>query len=235
MIQTLYDCAKLGNISLSDSQISSFKQYADLLLEWNEKMNLTAIVEPTEIATKHFYDSLNGADFILPGASLIDVGTGAGFPGVPLKIARPDINLTLLDSLNKRLNFLNEVISSLKLSDVKTVHARAEEGAKAKSPYREKYDVCVSRAVSALNVLSEYCIPYLKVGGVFLAYKGPDVKDEVDSAKNAIATLGGEISEIYEYTIPTTDIKHSLVVIKKIKPTDNIYPRQNGKINKKPL
>lgn len=235
MIQTLSDCLKEENICLSDSQLKAFSTYAELLVTWNEKMNLTAITEPTEIATKHFADSLYGEKYINPGASVIDVGTGAGFPGIPLKILRPDISLTLLDSLNKRLTFLGEVVNSLKLSDVKTVHSRAEDGGKVKSPYREKFDVSVSRAVSQLNVLAEYCIPYLKVGGVFLAYKGPDVKDEVNSAKNAIATLGGEISEVFEYTIPKTDITHSIVVIQKIKPTADIYPRLNGKINKKPL
>ena len=235
MIQTLSDCLKAENISLTDNQLSQFSVYSDLLVEWNKNINLTAITEPCEIATKHFADSLYGEKYINPGASVIDVGTGAGFPGIPLKILRPDINLTLLDSLNKRLNFLNEVIKELKLSDVKTVHSRAEDGAKPKSNYREKYDVAVSRAVSRLNVLAEYCIPYLKVGGVFLAYKGPDVNDEVVSAKNAVKTLGGEISDIFEYTIPTTDITHSIVVIQKVKPTSDIYPRLNGKINKKPL
>ncbi len=235
MIQTLSDCLKAENISLSKSQESCFSHYADLLVSWNEKINLTAITEPCEIATKHFADSLYGEKYINPGASVIDVGTGAGFPGVPLKIIRPDISLTLLDSLNKRLNFLNEVITELKLSDVKTVHSRAEDGGSLKSPFREKFDVATSRAVSQLNILAEYCIPYLKVGGVFLAYKGPDVYDEVLSAKNAISTLGGEISEVYEYTIPKADINHSIVVISKVKPTADIYPRLNGKINKKPL
>lgn len=235
MIPILSDCATKAGFPLYDTQLAQFARYAELLLEWNEKMNLTAITEPTEIVTKHFVDSLYGLPYLAAGDRLIDVGTGAGFPGIPLKIARPDLSLTLLDSLNKRLNFLNAVVSELSLADAKTVHARAEEGAAKKSPLREQFDVAVSRAVAQLNTLAEYCLPYVKAGGTFLAYKGGDVEEECMNAKNAVKTLGGEIADIVKYTIPTTDITHSLVVIKKLKPTADIYPRQQGRITKKPL
>lgn len=235
MVNLLSNCAKNAGFPLFENQLIQFKTYAKLLLEWNEKMNLTAITAPDEIVTKHFVDSLYGLPFLKNGDRLIDVGTGAGFPGIPLKISRPDLSLTLLDSLNKRLTFLNEVIRALGLSDTKTVHARAEEGAIKKSPLRESFDCATARAVASLSVLAEYCLPYVKVGGIFLAYKGGDVEEECKGAKNAICTLGGEISEIVKYTIPDTDITHSIVVIQKTKPTLDIYPRQNGKINKKPL
>lgn len=235
MIPILSDCAKMAGFPLFDSQLTQFARYAELLVEWNQKMNLTAITEPNEIVTKHFVDSLYGLGYLAAGDRLIDVGTGAGFPGIPLKIARPDLSLTLLDSLNKRLTFLNTVIEALSLPDAKTVHARAEEGALKKSPLREQFDVAVSRAVAQLNSLSEYCLPYVKVGGTFLAYKGGNVEEECKNAKNAVKTLGGEIADVVKYTIPTTDITHALVVIKKIKQTSDIYPRQQGKITKKPL
>lgn len=232
MIQTTLS---KSDFHLTEGQISQFSAYKDLLLEWNEKINLTAITDPFEIATKHFLDSLFGLKFLEKSKSLIDIGTGAGFPGIPLKIARPYISLTLLDSLNKRLTFLNETVSLLGLDDVKTVHSRAEDGGLIKSPLREKFDVGVSRAVSRLNVLSEYCLPYIKVGGMFLAYKGSDNEDEINEAKNAIKLLGGEISEVYNYIIPETDITHSIIAISKIKNTPEKYPRQQGKIKKQPL
>jgi len=215
LTKILSDCAISAEISLTNAQLLQFELYAKQLLEWNEKMNLTAITAPCDIATKHFIDSLYGLAFIAPDSKVIDVGTGAGFPGVPLKIARPDIRLTLLDSLNKRLNFLNAVTDTLKLTAVQTVHARAEDGASKKGKLREQFDVATSRAVSQLNVLAEYCLPYVRLGGRFLAYKGGDIKDELGVAKNAIKTLGGEVEEIFSYTIPNTDIHHSIVVIKK--------------------
>ncbi len=235
MLNLLSNCANKAGFPLYENQLAQFSKYAELLLEWNKKMNLTAITDPAEIVTKHFVDSLYGLPYLSGGDRIIDVGTGAGFPGIPLKIARPDISLTLLDSLNKRLTFLEEVTHALGLSDTKTVHARAEEGAKVKSPLRESFDCATARAVASLSVLSEYCLPYVKVGGVFLSYKGGDVEEECKMAKNAVCTLGGEISEILKYTIPETDITHSIVVIQKKKPTLEIYPRQNGKISKKPL
>lgn len=232
---TLSKCAKTAGYPLSEEQLSQFSDYADMLSEWNQKMNLTAITEPFEVAAKHFADSLFGLSFIGEHASVIDVGTGAGFPGIPLKIAHPGISLTLLDSLNKRLTFLNAVVAELKLSDTTTIHSRAEDGAAKKSLLRERFDVSVSRAVSQLNVLSEYCLPYVKVGGVFLAYKGGDVEEELDAAKNAISLLGGEINDVFRYTIPQTDIAHSIIVIKKMRPTPEKYPRLQGKISKQPL
>ena len=235
MIPILSDCAQTAGFDLATPQLEQFRQYADLLVEWNQKMNLTAITEPSEIVTKHFIDSLYGLPYLPNGGTLIDVGTGAGFPGIPLKIARPDISLTLLDSLNKRLTFLNEVVRALALPDVKTIHSRAEEGATKKSPLREKFAVATSRAVAQLTAVAEYCLPYVKVGGVFLAYKGGDVEEECKQAKNAVKTLGGDIRDIVSYTIPTTDITHTVVVIEKIKETADIYPRQQGKISKKPL
>jgi len=235
MIHFLSEIANDAEFVLNSEQLNQFFSYARLLVEWNEKMNLTAITESNEIATKHFIDSLYGTKFLKNAKTLIDVGTGAGFPGLPLKIATPSLSLTLLDSLNKRLNFLNAVVDELNLSDVTTIHSRAEDGAKVGSNLRESFDVAVSRAVANLSVLCEYCIPYVKPSGVFLAYKGSDVEDEVAESQNAIEILGGEVSGIFKYTIPKTDITHSIVVIKKIKNTPDKYPRQNGKIQKKPL
>lgn len=235
MTNFLYNTAQKAGFSLNDGQLNQFLIYSDLLRQWNEKMNLTAIVEPDEIVLKHFVDSLYGLKFLDNVKSIIDVGTGAGFPGVPLKIAKPDVSLTLLDSLNKRLTFLEEVKSQLKLSDVACVHSRAEDGAKAGSPLRESFDAAVSRAVANLSCLCEYCMPYVKVGGVFLAYKGPGVTDELAQAQNAIEILGGEVMGVFEYTLPDTDITHSVAVIKKIKQTPEKYPRLQGKIQKKPL
>lgn len=235
MTQFLFEITSDAGFKLGDKQLNQFLTYANLLVEWNKKMNLTAITEKNEIATKHFADSLYGLKFIKDAKSLIDVGTGAGFPGLPLKIAAPSLSLTLLDSLNKRLNFLAEVKNELSLSDVDLIHSRAEDGAKVGSVLRESYDVAVSRAVANLSVLCEYCLPYVKLGGVFLAYKGSDVENELAEGQNAIELLGGEVNGIFKYTIPKTDITHSIVMIKKIKNTPDKYPRLNGKIQKKPL
>lgn len=235
MSHLLYNTVKKMNYELSDSMLENFSLYEKLLVEWNEKMNLTAITEHSEVVIKHFADSLFGLKFIKDSSSVIDVGTGAGFPGVPLKIARPDIKLTLLDSLNKRLNFLTEVKNQLSLSDVTCIHSRAEDGAKMGSHLRENFDVATSRAVANLSVLCEYCLPYLKRGGVFLAYKGSDVDEELISAQNAIEILGGEVTGVFQYNIPDTDINHSVVVITKVRTTPEKYPRLQGKIQKKPL
>lgn len=235
MTQFLSNAANAAGFRLTDAQIKQFDTYAKLLLEWNEKMNLTAITEPNEVATKHFVDSLYGLKFLSGKKNIIDVGTGAGFPGIPLKIAKTDLNITLLDSLNKRLTFLEEVKDRLGLDNVTCVHSRAEDGAKSGSSLRENFDAAVSRAVANLSCLCEYCLPYVKIGGVFLAYKGGEVEEELAEASNAIELLGGEVTGVFKYTIPETDITHSIVVITKIKNTPDKYPRLQGKIQKKPL
>jgi 16S rRNA (guanine527-N7)-methyltransferase len=220
-------------INTTEEQLDKFCLHQEMLASWNEKINLTAITEPGEVALKHFADCIYAACKIPEGASLIDVGSGAGFPGVPLKIMRPDISVLLLDSLNKRINFLNELISALGLEKIETMHTRAEDG--AKKELRESFDIATARAVANLTVLSEYCMPYVKVGGKFLAYKGSAGENEVLDAKNAIATLGGKLIGTEEYILPGTDIRHTLVSIEKIKPTPIIYPRSPGKISKNPL
>lgn len=224
-----------SGITLTDEQIEKLRIYYELLVEWNEKMNLTALTEPEDVALKHFCDSillLNYAD-IKEGSSLIDVGTGAGFPSVPIKIVRPDIKLCLLDSLNKRLVFLQEVVNKLGLEDVKIVHARAEDGAR-KADLREKFDYSTSRAVAQLNVLSEYCLPYVKVGGSFLAMKGKYSEEEIDNAKSAIKTLGGKIGKVDTYNLIDTS-ERTIINIKKISNTDKRYPRTSAKIKSKAL
>lgn len=217
---------------LTDEQLEQFDTYARLLVEWNEKMNLTAITEPDEIVIKHFVDSLAFLEYAdLPqGAKVIDVGTGAGFPSVPLLIARPDIQLTLMDALNKRLNFLDAVLTETGL-DAELVHSRAEELGKNKN-YREQYDIATARAVAPMNVLSEYCLPFVKLGGEFVALKGSN--DDVSPAENAIKTLGGEIKATVSYKLPNGDDR-SIAVVKKISQTSTKYPRNNKKISTKPL
>ena len=209
--------------------------YKDMLIVWNEKMNLTAITDDREIILKHFVDCLalcSGAD--MSGKKIIDVGTGAGFPGVPVKIACPDIDITLLDSLNKRITFLNELTKALGLEKTDCVHMRAEDGGNDKG-LRESFDMCISRAVANLAVLCEYCLPFVRVGGMFISMKGPDVSQEISEAEKAIKVLGGEISEIKKVSIPETDINHSLIIIKKIRSTPSKYPRKAGKVKKEPI
>ncbi|MBQ3226164.1 MAG: 16S rRNA (guanine(527)-N(7))-methyltransferase RsmG [Clostridia bacterium] len=233
MKQHLISCLESMGIAYTDAQIKQFVRYHELLAEWNEKINLTAIREPQEVAVKHFADCVYGIKHIPEGARVIDVGSGAGFPGVPLKIMRPDLTVLLLDSLNKRINFLNLLISELGLTNIQTLHSRAEDG--AKDELREQFDVATARAVANLSVLSEYCLPYVKTGGIFLAYKGSAGHDELTEAKNAIATLGGKTETIEEYTLPDTDILHTLAIIRKVKPTNPKYPRNPGRIAKAPL
>ena len=233
--QLLFESCKKINVELDDKQIKQFIDYKNMLLEWNEKMNLTAITDEKEVILKHFVDCLvicSGAE--LSGKKIIDVGTGAGFPGVPVKIACPDIDITLLDSLNKRITFLNELKNKLGLEKVDCVHMRAEDGGADKN-LRESFDFCISRAVANLAVLSEYCLPFVKVGGSFISMKGPDVEEELNEAKKAIKVLGGEVVEVKKVVIPETDITHSLIVIKKVKATPSKYPRKAGKAKKEPI
>ncbi len=224
------------NIQLSSTQIDRFLKYKDLLIEWNNKINLTAITAPNEIIEKHFIDSMACliSNKFYEGCKVIDVGTGAGLPGIPLKIARPDINVTLLDSLNKRINFLNEVIKELDLIEIKAVHARAEDYGKDEK-YREKFDIAVSRAVANLAVLAEYVLPFVKVGGYFISLKGPDVDVEINNGKKAINILGGKIEETIKIELPNSGIVHSLILIKKINKCPTKYPRKAGKPAKNPL
>lgn len=235
-LNMLLQGAKELDIELSKATAESFIKYMDLLLDWNERVNLTAITEPSEVVSKHFIDSLTPIATGLIGfdAKVIDVGTGAGFPGLPIKLAREDIKLTLLDSLNKRVNFLNEVVSTLSLKATACLHGRAEDFG-VLPQHRESYDIALSRAVAALNVLCEYCLPFVKVGGYFLSMKGPEVLDEVAQAKTAITLLGGSIQDIAKFTLPDTDITHSIVIIKKTKNCPTKYPRKAGKASKDPI
>lgn len=223
-------------ITLTDIQKEQFDRYYELLIEWNNVMNLTGITDYSEVQLKHFADSLSivRINDLQNTGSLIDVGTGAGFPGVPLKIVFPHINIVLLDSLNKRLKFLNEVIDKLELKKIYTLHGRAEDYAK-KSEYREKFDICVSRAVANLSTLSEYCIPFVKVDGSFISYKSSDSDEEINQSDRAISMLGGKILKIDKFLLPDSDIGRSLIEIKKIKNTPGKYPRKAGVPVKEPL
>lgn len=224
-------------LTLSEEQLCQFMEYYELLMEWNQIMNLTAITDFNEVCKKHFIDSLSfvKADVEMKReVSLIDIGTGAGFPGIPLKIAFPNLKITLLDSLQKRVGFLQTVIEKLKLKDIKAVHGRAEDFAK-KEEQRESYDLCVSRAVANLIVLSEYCLPYVKVGGRFISYKSEKIIEEMKSAEKAISVLGGKVENQIEFLIPHSDIYRNLFIILKEKNTPALYPRKAGIPVKKPI
>ena len=229
------------SLPLSAESIKAFQIYAAMLRKWNEKMNLTNITDDQGIAIRHFIDSLTLVAHIEEeerkqgrrDLSLIDVGTGAGFPGIPLKVTMPELDVTLLDSLKKRISFLDAVCEQLELQKIKTVHARAEEGAKSKQ-YREKFDISTARAVAALPTLCEYCLPYVKVGGIFLAMKG-HAEEETEAAMKAIVTLGGTLEKVHNFTLPGTDMQRSIVVIRKIRPTPAKYPRSQGKPEKEPI
>lgn len=227
--------ARIG-VTLDEKQLEQFKKYYDLLTEWNRVMNLTAITEKTEVMHKHFIDSLLLAKYMdfHKNLQVIDIGTGAGFPGIPLKIAFPELRLTLLDSLNKRLKFLKEVIHVLSLEQVETVHSRAEDGGRQEC-FRERYDVAVSRAVAGLAGLSEYCMPFVKPGGYFVAYKAGTIEEELKQGKKAVRILGGRIENIFTTVLPGTDMERKFVFVKKEKSTPPEYPRKAGTAIKKPL
>jgi len=227
------NCLDKFGIEITEKQLEQFMKYQELLIDWNTKINLTAITEPEEIIKKHFCDSLSSLSFIKKGAKLADIGTGAGFPGIPLAIMRPDVDVLLIDSLNKRIKFLDTVISELGLENVNTIHLRAEEGGRNK--LRDSFDIATARAVASLNVLCEYCLPYVKPGGMFLSYKGENVAQELLDAKNAIGKLSAREDGIFIYEIPDSDIKHSIVKIAKNGKTPKEYPRISAKISKAPL
>lgn len=233
-------CEVFG-IHLSEEQTEKFMDYYELLIEWNSFMNLTAITEFDEVILKHFVDSLAvcqaGAfqkKIGLSDNSLIDVGTGAGFPGIPLKIMFPEIKVMLLDSLNKRVNFLNMVIDKLDLKNIETMHGRAEDLAR-KAEHREQYDLCVSRAVANLSTLAELCVPFVKKDGYFISYKSERVKEELSAGGKSIELLGGKLEDVLEYHLPDSDISRSLVIIKKEKNTPKRYPRKAGTPAREPL
>lgn len=229
---------KLGELGIKQdqNQLERFHKFYQLLIEWNKVMNLTGITEYEDVVEKHFVDSLS----IIKAVDLsrihtvIDVGTGAGFPGIPLKIAFPHLRVVLLDSLNKRIKFLDEVISQLGLTEIRTIHGRAEEYAR-KEEYREQFDLCVSRAVANLSTLSEYCLPYIQVGGMFVPYKSGEIDDEVEQSKKAVRILGGNIKDVMKFELPGTDIHRSFVLIHKEQHTQKKYPRKAGIPAKEPL
>lgn len=227
---------KLNKIQLNvnDEVLNKFWVYMTNLLEWNEKINLTAITDEDDIILKHFIDSLTILEYIPEKSNVIDVGTGAGFPGIPLKIVREDINMTLMDSLNKRITFLNEIINKLGLKKINAIHSRAEELAKMPE-HREKYDIAVSRAVANLSTLSEYMIPFVKVGGKCICMKGSNIEEELKTAKNAIKELGGEIEKVINFKLPDSDNERNIIIIKKVRNTKNKYPRKAGMPSKEPL
>ncbi len=221
------------NLNIDNEKIEKFRIFSSLLIEWNEKMNLTAVTDPAEISVKHFLDSIAPLSVIdlKKDSKIIDVGTGAGFPGLPIKIVRDDLDFTFMDSLNKRINFLKEVSDKINLEKAEFIHSRAEEAGKNKN-YREKYDYAVSRAVANLKVLCEYCIPFIKVGGFFISFKQFEVENEIEEAKAMIGTLGGKIIDVKEINIPQSDIKRKIIVIEKTKETPGQFPRNPNKIKK---
>jgi len=222
------------NIELKNEKYDQFFKYMEMLIEWNEKINLTAIIKKEEIIVKHFIDSLTIFKYIEKNKTLIDVGTGAGFPGIPLKIANEDLEITLMDSLQKRLKFLEEVIKENKVKNVKIIHKRAEDAGRDKK-LREKYDYATARAVANMSTLAEYLLPLVKVGGKCIIMKGPNIEEELNKSKKAINILGGKIEKVEEIVLPGTDIIRNIIVLKKVKATPAIFPRKAGTPLKKPL
>ena len=232
----LIDGFKELDLEVSEEMLEKLRIFKDIMLEWNEKINLTAITEEKEVYIKHFLDSATclSTGYIKEGMKVIDVGTGAGFPGVPIKILKEDLEMTLLDSLNKRISYLNEVLTRLSLKKAATVHARAEEAGSSKA-HRGAYDIALSRAVASMNVLCEYCMPFVKVGGFFLCQKGPDIEGELKEAEAAIRILGGVVREVKGYKLPYSDIKHNIIIIEKVAETPTKYPRKPGKPSASPI
>lgn len=233
-IKEIKEYSKEISIELSEEQIEKFYKYMNLLLEWNEKINLTAITDEKEVILKHFIDSITINKYIDKGDKVVDMGTGAGFPGIPIKIIRDDVEIVLVDSLNKRINFLNEIIEKLELKNIKTIHARAEEFGRMKE-YREKFDKATSRAVANLSTLSEYLMPLVKVQGRCICMKGSEIKEELDESENAIKILGGKVEKIESFNLPKSDFSRNIIIIEKIKNTDKKYPRKPGTPSKEPI
>ena len=223
-------------LEANEKVLSDFQEYKELLVEWNQKMNLTGIEDEKEVFIKHFLDSVSAVTkgYIQDGMSLIDVGTGAGFPGMPLRICLPKLKVTLLDSLNKRINFLQEVASKLSIEDIEFIHGRAEDFGKNED-YREKFDIATARAVAGLPVLMEFCVPFIKVGGYFVCLKGPNANLELEESKKAMEVLGVEYVEKIDVKLPEIDLNHNILVFKKVKNTPSKYPRKAGKVSKNPI
>lgn len=222
------------NQKINSNQLEKFYKYMQLLLEWNKKINLTAITDEDEIILKHFVDSLTVLKYINENDRIIDVGTGAGFPGIPIAIMMPNVKITLLDSLNKRINFLNEVIKELDLKNVETIHSRSEDCGKD-TLFREKYDIAIARAVANLSTLSEYLLPFVKIGGKMICMKGSEIEEELKNAQYAIKVLGGKIIARDEFTLPESDIKRNIIIVEKEQYTPKMYPRKAGLPAKEPI